>query len=38
VLSRIKAAICPGGTFMCVDIAASSNLANNLDHPIAPAL
>lgn len=38
VLSRIKAAIRPGGTFLCVDIAASSNLADNLDHPIAPAL
>ena len=23
---------------MCVDIAASSNLADNLEHPIAPAL
>lgn len=38
VLSRIRGAVRPGGTFLCVDIAASSNLADNLDHPIAPAL
>lgn len=38
VLARIKSALRPGGTFLCVDIAASSNLADNLEHPIAPAL
>jgi ubiquinone/menaquinone biosynthesis C-methylase UbiE len=38
VLARIKSALRPNGTFLCVDIAASSNLADNLGHPIAAAL
>jgi 2-polyprenyl-3-methyl-5-hydroxy-6-metoxy-1,4-benzoquinol methylase len=38
VLARIKAALRPRGTFLCVDIAASSNLADNLGHPLATAL
>ncbi len=38
VLSRIHEAIRPGGTFLCVDIAASSHLADNLTHPLAPTL
>ncbi|KAB2899779.1 MAG: class I SAM-dependent methyltransferase [Kofleriaceae bacterium] len=37
-LAGIRAALRPGGTFLCVDIAASSNLADNLDHPLAPML
>jgi len=38
VLARIRNALRPGGTFLCVDIAASSNLADNLEHPLATAL
>lgn len=38
VLAGIRAALRPGGTFLCVDIAASSNLADNLDHPLGTAL
>ena len=38
VLARIRSALRAGGTFLCVDIAASSNLADNLAHPIAAAL
>ncbi len=26
----------PGGTYLCVDIQAASDLANNLDHPLGP--
>jgi len=38
VLSRIRQALRLVGTFLCVDIAASSNLADNLAHPMAPTL
>jgi 2-polyprenyl-3-methyl-5-hydroxy-6-metoxy-1,4-benzoquinol methylase len=38
VLSAIHRALKPGGTLLMVDIAASSNLEDNLEHPIAPAL
>lgn len=38
VLSGIYEALRPGGTFLCVDIAASSNLADNRDHPLGPLL
>jgi 2-polyprenyl-3-methyl-5-hydroxy-6-metoxy-1,4-benzoquinol methylase len=38
VLAGIRAALRPGGVFLCVDIAASSNLADNMAHPLAPAL
>jgi SAM-dependent methyltransferase len=38
VLGRIRAALRPGGTFLCVDIAASSSLSDNLGHPLAAAL
>jgi SAM-dependent methyltransferase len=38
VLSCIRAALRQGGTFLCVDIAASSTLADNLEHPIGAAL
>lgn len=38
VLSRIGAALRPGGTFLMADIAAESELADNLDHPLGPLL
>ena len=36
VLRGISDALRPDGTFLMVDIAASSNLAENLDHPLGP--
>lgn len=38
VLRAIRGALGPGGTFLCIDIAASSNLADNVDHPLGPFL
>jgi 2-polyprenyl-3-methyl-5-hydroxy-6-metoxy-1,4-benzoquinol methylase len=38
VLKRIARALRPGGVFLMVDIQASSNLEENLEHPIAPML
>ena len=38
VLRNIYEALTPGGTFLMQDIAASSNVENNMDHPIAPFL
>jgi len=38
VLKGICDALRPGGTYLCVDIAASSELADNLTHPMAPFL
>jgi SAM-dependent methyltransferase len=38
VLDGIHRALRSGGTFLMQDIRASSNLENNLDHPIAPLL
>jgi SAM-dependent methyltransferase len=38
VLAGIARALRPGGTYLCVDIRASSTLADNLDHPLAPFL
>jgi SAM-dependent methyltransferase len=38
VLKNIYEALAPGGTFLMQDIAASSNVENNMDHPIAPFL
>ena len=38
VLSAIAQALRPGGVFLMVDIAASSHLHENLDHPLGPAL
>jgi SAM-dependent methyltransferase len=38
VLKGIHDALRPGGVFLCVDIAASSNLEENMDHPLAPFL
>ena len=38
VLKNIYNLLRPGGVFLCVDVAASSNLAENMDHPLAPFL
>ncbi len=38
VLQNISDALRPGGTFLMVDIAASSNLEENLEHPLAPMM
>ena len=38
VLAGIAAALRPGGTFLMVDIEASSNLEDNVEHPFAPFL
>jgi ubiquinone/menaquinone biosynthesis C-methylase UbiE len=38
VLKNIYAMLRPGGVFLCVDIAASSNLEENIGHPLAPML
>jgi len=38
VLAGISRALRPGGTFLMVDIAASSNLEENGEHPLAPML
>ena len=36
VLRNIARALRPGGTFLAVDIRASSNLEDNIDHPLGP--
>ncbi|MEO8458879.1 MAG: methyltransferase domain-containing protein, partial [Chloroflexota bacterium] len=38
VLANISRALRPGGTFLMVDIAASSNLEENMQHPLGPAM
>jgi SAM-dependent methyltransferase len=38
MLAGIAAALRPGGVYLCVDTAASSKLAENLDHPLGPWL
>lgn len=38
VLAAISRALRPDGVFLCVDIAGSSNVEDNLDHPLAPML
>jgi len=38
VLKRIAASLRPGGVFLMADIAASTDLAQNLDNPIAPLM
>jgi SAM-dependent methyltransferase len=38
VLKGIVDALRPGGVFLCVDVAGSSNVEDNLDHPLAPML
>lgn len=38
VLKAISTALRPGGAFLMVDVAASSNLEENIEHPMGPAL
>jgi SAM-dependent methyltransferase len=38
MLAGIAAALRPGGVYLCVDTSASSELAENLGHPLAPFL
>jgi SAM-dependent methyltransferase len=38
MLAGIAAALRPGGVYLCMDTSASSELADNLDHPLAPFL
>jgi len=38
VLANISCALKPDGVFLCVDIQASSNLEENMQHPLAPML
>ena len=38
VLANISKALKPDGVFLCVDIQASSNLEENMEHPLAPML
>ena len=38
VLAGIADALRPGGVYLCVDIAASSNVEDNADHPLGPFL
>jgi SAM-dependent methyltransferase len=38
MLRGIADSLRPGGVYICVDIGASSNLEENMDHPIAPFL
>jgi ubiquinone/menaquinone biosynthesis C-methylase UbiE len=38
VLSAIARATRPGGTFLMIDIKASSNVEDNIENPLAPAL
>ncbi len=38
VLKNIHNLLRPGGTFLCIDVAASSTLEENMEHPLAPAM
>jgi SAM-dependent methyltransferase len=38
VLAGIAASLRPDGVYLCVDIAASSHLEDNLDHPLGPVI
>ena len=38
VLANISRALKPDGVFLCVDVAASSNLEENVHHPLGPML
>jgi SAM-dependent methyltransferase len=38
VLRGIASSLRPGGVYLCVDIAASSHLEQNLDHPLGPVI
>jgi SAM-dependent methyltransferase len=35
-LRALCAALAGGGSFLCLDVAAASNLADNVDHPLGP--
>ena len=38
VLQNISNSLRPDGVYLCVDVAASSNLEDNLDHPLGPVI
>jgi ubiquinone/menaquinone biosynthesis C-methylase UbiE len=38
MLKGISDSLKPGGVYLCVDVAASSNLEDNIDHPMGPFL
>ena len=38
MLAAIAEALRSGGVYLCVDTAASSKLAENLDHPLGPVI
>ena len=38
MLAGIAQSLRPGGVYLCVDVTASSTLADNLDHPLGPFL
>jgi hypothetical protein len=38
VLANIARSLRPGGVFLMVDVAASSNLEENMQHPLAPLM
>jgi hypothetical protein len=38
VLKGIADSLEPDGVFLCVDVAGSSNVDENLEHPMAPML
>jgi SAM-dependent methyltransferase len=38
VLKGIADSLRPGGVFLCVDIAGSSNVEENMEHPLGPML
>ncbi len=38
MVAAIHRALKPGGTWLCVDIAASSHLGENVDHPLGPMM
>ena len=38
VLQGLSDALKPDGVFLCVDVAASSHLEDNLDHPLGPVI
>jgi hypothetical protein len=38
MLKSVYGALKPGGDLLCVDVAASTDLAGNLDNPLAPGL
>jgi SAM-dependent methyltransferase len=38
VLQGVADALRPDGTYLCVDVATSSHLEDNLDHPLAPTI